>query len=635
MTLLDSVDGPKDVRTLTAAQLQTLAQECRDFLVESVSQTGGHLGPNLGVVELTIALHRVFDSPHDSIVFDTGHISYVHKLLTGRRDFTALRAKGGLSGYPSRAESVHDIVENSHASGSLSWAEGIARAHHLRGETGRHTVAVIGDGALTGGMAWEALNEIAADEDLPLVLVVNDNERSYAPTTGGLALHLARLRTEPQYEEMLSWGRRTLTRAPMGRTVYETLHGMKKGIKDIVAPQVMFEDLGLKYVGPIDGHDIEALQVALRHARDFGGPVIVHVITEKGHGYEPALADTDDAFHAVGVINPETGLPLEISGRSWTDNFSEEIEELGAARDDIVALTAAMLIPVGLRGFAEKFPDRVFDVGIAEQHAVANACGLAYAGMHPVVAIYSTFLNRAFDQLLMDAALHKAGITLVLDRAGVTGNDGPSHNGMWDLSLAAIVPGIRVAAPRDGVTLRALLREAVDVDDGPTVVRYPKGSEPAPIPAVDTRGDVDVLFTAGESADDAPELVIVSVGAMAPVALETARRLAEGGHSVVVVDPGWVLPVSDDLLGVLRGGHRVAVIEDGLAATGVGSAVATALAEAGVEVPVMRFGLPKQFLQHAGRSEVLADTGLTADAIVPALEARLGVLTEPARRHLA
>ncbi|MDO5696364.1 MAG: 1-deoxy-D-xylulose-5-phosphate synthase [Dermatophilus congolensis] len=629
MSLLDTVEGPDDVRAMTTAQLRTLAQECRDFLVASVSRTGGHLGPNLGVVELTIALHRVFDSPHDSIVFDTGHISYVHKLLTGRRDFSALRAKGGLSGYPSRSESVHDIVENSHASGSLSWAEGIARAHHLRGESGRHTVAVIGDGALTGGMAWEALNEIAADDELPLVIVVNDNERSYAPTTGGLAQHLARLRTEPQYEEMLSWGRRTLVSKPLGNRVYEALHGMKKGIKDIVAPQVMFEDLGMKYIGPIDGHDVEALQTALRHARDFGGPVIVHAITEKGHGYEPALADTDDAFHAVGVINPETGLPLEISGRSWTDNFSEEIEALGAERDDIVALTAAMLIPVGLRGFSEKYPERVFDVGIAEQHAVANACGLAFAGLHPVVAIYSTFLNRAFDQLLMDAALHKAGMTLVLDRAGVTGNDGASHNGMWDLSLTAIVPGIRVAAPRDGATLRTLFREAVQVDDGPTVIRFPKGSEPAAIPAVDTVGDLDILFRAGaDDPDSVAELVIVSVGALAPVALETARRLAEAGHGVTVVDPGWVLPVSDDLIGLLSGARRVAVIEDGLAATGVGSAIAAALSEAGVEVPVSRFGLPKKFLDHASRSQVLAENGLTADAITAALSAKLAPLAE-------
>ncbi len=628
MSLLDTVRGPDDVRVMTTAQLQSLAQECRDFLVSSVSRTGGHLGPNLGVVELTIALHRVFDSPHDSIVFDTGHIAYVHKLLTGRHDFSKLRAKGGLSGYPSRAESVHDIVENSHASGSLSWAEGIARARQLRGEHGRHTVAVIGDGALTGGMAWEALNEIAADQELPLVIVVNDNERSYAPTTGGLASHLSRLRTEPRYEEMLSWGRRTLGRGAFGRTLYEALHGMKKGIKDIVAPQVMFEDLGLKYIGPIDGHDVEELQNALRQARDFGGPVIVHAITEKGHGYEPALADTDDAFHAVGVINPETGLPLEISGRSWTDNFSDEIEAIGAERDDIVALTAAMLIPVGLRGFAEKYPDRVFDVGIAEQHAVANACGLAFAGIHPVVAIYSTFLNRAFDQLLMDAALHKTGITVVLDRAGVTGNDGASHNGMWDLSLASIIPGIRVAAPRDGATLRSLFRQAVQVDDGPTVIRFPKGSEPAPVPAQRTIGELDVLFDSGAGDPDiAPELVIVSVGAMAPVALETAQRLAEYGHSVIVVDPGWVLPVSDTLVDLVSGAHRVAVIEDGLAATGVGSAIAAALAEAEVEVPVSRFGLPKRFFDHASRSEVLAEAGLTAEAITGALAKRLTRLT--------
>ncbi|MBO3129333.1 1-deoxy-D-xylulose-5-phosphate synthase [Dermatophilus congolensis] len=629
MSLLEQVSGPEVVRSMTTHELDTLAGEIRSFLVDSVSRTGGHLGPNLGVVELTLAIHRVFESPKDSIVFDTGHISYVHKLLTGRQDFTNLRKRGGLSGYPSRAESVHDIVENSHASGSLSWASGIARARKLAKETGRHTVAVIGDGALTGGMAWEALNEIAADDSLPLVIVVNDNERSYAPTTGGLAQHLAMLRTEPGYEEMLSWGRRTLNTHPVGRTVYETLHGVKKGLKDIVAPQVMFEDLGLKYVGPIDGHDVEAISRALRHARDFGGPVLVHAITEKGHGYEPALADTDDAFHAVGVINPETGLPLEISGRSWTDNFAEELVKVGQDRKDVVAITAAMLIPVGLREFAAAYPDRVFDVGIAEQHAIANASGLAFGGMHPVVAIYSTFLNRAFDQVLMDAALHKAGMTIVLDRAGATGSDGASHNGMWDLSALSIVPGIRVAAPRDGATLRAEFRESVAISDGPSAIRFPKGSEPAEVPAVGRLGDMDVLFASSEqlTAQDTPvDLVIVSVGAMAPVAIEAGRRMAQEGLSVIVVDPRWVLPVSQDVVALCSRSTRVAVIEDGLAATGIGAAVASALHDADLEIPVTRFGLPKEFLEHASRGEVLTDAGLTVEAVVERLHKRCAVV---------
>ena len=621
MSLLASITGPADLRDLDAEDLASLAAQIRAFLVESVSRTGGHLGPNLGVVELTIALHRVFDSPRDAVVFDTGHIAYVHKLLTGRQDFSQLRSLGGLSGYPSRAESEHDIVENSHASTSLAWAEGIARGRRLRGQSDRHTVAVIGDGALTGGMAWEALNDIAADKDLPLVIVVNDNERSYARTGGGLAEHLSLLRTTRQYEEVLTWGRKALTGTPIvGRRVFDTLHGVKKGLKDIVAPQVLFEDLGLKYIGPIDGHDLAALETVLRRARTYPYPVIVHVLTEKGHGYDPALNHVDDQFHAVGVINPETGLPLEIAGRSWTDAFSDALVGLGRERDDLVALTAAMLIPVGLREFAQEHPDRVFDVGIAEQHAVAMASGLAYAGLHPVVAFYSTFLNRAFDQVLMDCALHRAGVTFVLDRAGATGNDGASHNGMWDMSLLSIVPGLRLAAPRDGLQVERALREAVEIDDGPTVVRFPKGSEPEPVPALDTYGDVDVLLRAGfASGDGGVDLLLVGVGAMAAVAVAAGQKVAAQGHRVEVVDPCWVLPVSADLVTLASRARVVAVLEDNVVASGIGSSIATALAENGWFPPLVRFGLPQEFLAHASRSQVLADAGLTGDDVADEL----------------
>lgn len=647
MSLLASITGPADLTGLSRDQLAQLAQEIRDFLVSQVSRTGGHLGPNLGVVELTIALHRVFDSPRDTLVFDTGHISYVHKLLTGRQDFDGLRTRGGLSGYPSRAESEHDVVENSHASTSLSWAEGIARGRRLRGESGRRTVAVIGDGALTGGMAWEALNDIAADKNLPLTIVVNDNERSYAPTAGGLAEHLGLLRTTRSYEDMLTWGKRAITGTPVvGRRVFDALHGVKKGIKDIVAPQVLFEDLGLKYLGPVDGHDLEALQVALRRARDFDGPVIVHVLTEKGRGYEPARNHEDDQFHAVGVINPETGLALEIAGRSWTDNFSDVMEQLGRERDDVVALTAAMLIPVGLRGFAQAHPDRVFDVGIAEQHAATMAAGLAYAGLHPVVAVYSTFLNRAFDQVLMDCALHRAGVTFVLDRAGATGNDGASHNGMWDLSLLSIVPGLRLAAPRDGSQLDQAMREAVEVADAPTVIRFPKGSEPDVIPSLGHDGEVDILARHGDVASDASrevsrecsmlepgapqdrELLIVSVGAMAPVALAAAEKVAAQGYSVEVVDPRWVVPVSPQLLARARRSGTVAVVEDSLISGGIGDGIAGALAQVEDFRPVHRFGLPKAFLDHASRTQVLADAGLTPDAVADRLIAALAAAQE-------
>ncbi|AKT52851.1 1-deoxy-D-xylulose-5-phosphate synthase [Arsenicicoccus sp. oral taxon 190] len=613
MGLLSTITSPTALRRLPAAQLGDLATEIREFLVAEVAKTGGHLGPNLGVVELTIALHRVFESPHDTIVFDTGHISYVHKLLTGRHDFSRLRARGGLSGYPSRAESEHDVVENSHASASLSWAEGIAVGRRLSGEADRHTVAVIGDGALTGGMAWEALNNIAAHKDLPLVIVINDNERSYAPTIGGMAEHLATLRTTQGYERMLRLGKRAISGAPVvGRPAFETLHGIKKGLKDIVAPQGLFEDLGLKYIGPVDGHDEHALETALKQARGYGGPVLVHVLTKKGKGYRPARQHDDDQFHAVGVINPETGLPLEVSGRSWTDDFSDALVALGQERADVVALTAAMLIPVGLRDFALKLPDRVFDVGIAEQHAVAMAAGLAYAGMHPVVAIYSTFLNRAFDQLLMDCALHRAGVTFVLDRAGVTGSDGASHNGMWDMTLANVVPGLHLAAPRDGEQVDRALRRSVDIADGPSVIRFAKGNPPEPIPALEQHGTVDVLLGEGSQRVDT---LVVGIGSMVPTALGVAERLLAAGRSVRVVDPVWALPVSQDLLDECRNAGEVVVVEDNLVSGGIGSAITTALQLADVDVRVRPFGIPKKFLDHASRGQVLADIGLTPDAI--------------------
>ena len=620
MAVLQTIMSPADLKRLPAEQLETLAEEIRAFLVEQVSRSGGHLGPNLGVVELTMAIHRVFDSPRDTVVFDTGHQSYVHKLLTGRQDFSGLRTRGGLSGYPSRSESEHDVVENSHASTSLSWAEGIARGYRLRGED-RHAVAVIGDGALTGGMAWEALNNIAANKDLPLVIVVNDNERSYAPTIGGLADHLAMLRTNRQYEQVLDWGKETLHKTPViGRTAYQAFHSMKKGAKDFWAPQGMFEDLGIKYLGPVDGHDEPAVEQALRRARAFGGPVIVHVITQKGRGYEHACNDVADQFHAVGKINPETGLPLEIAGRSWTDEFSDEMLDLGREREDIVAVTAAMMMPVGLKPFADAYPERIVDVGIAEQHATTMSAGLAFAGMHPVVAIYATFLNRAFDQLLMDCAMHKAGVTFVLDRSGVTGPDGASHHGMWDMSLVSIVPGLRLAAPRDGQQIRRALREAVEVDDGPTVLRFPKGSVAEPIEARTTVEGLDVL--AGDPEVD-PEVLVVSVGAMASTAVTVAEKLAAEGHDALVVDPRWVLPVSDAVVDQARRAGRVAVIEDNNVAGGIGAEVSRTLEEAGVAVPVHRFGLPKEFIDHASRGQVLEAAGLVPEPIVERLRAHL------------
>lgn len=618
MSLLDGIREPRDVRTLTVPQLAILAKEIRSFLVDRVSATGGHLGPNLGVVELTIALHRVFRSPHDAIIWDTGHQAYVHKMLTGRAaDFTTLRRRGGLSGYPSRSESTHDIVENSHASTALSYADGLAKAWQARGLLGdRHVVAVIGDGALTGGMAWEAINNIATG-NRPMVIVVNDNGRSYSPTIGGVAHRLSTLRTTRSYERVLSWGKRMLQSTPVvGDSLYGAVHGMKKGVKDVLAPQGLFEDLGVKYIGPVDGHDEQELEFALRLAREYSGPVIVHAITEKGHGYGPAESDEADRFHGVGVIDPDTGRPLAESGPTWTSVFGDELVRVGRERADVVAITAAMLAPTGLDRFAREFPERTFDVGIAEQHAAASAAGLAFGGLHPVVAVYATFLNRALDQVLMDCALHRAGVTFVLDRAGVTGDDGASHNGVWDMSLLQVVPGLRLAAPRDETTLRRALREAVAVSDAPTVVRFPKGALPGESPALRTMEGLDVL----EECDaDAVDVLLVSVGSMAALAREASALLQAQGLTVRVVDPRWVKPLPDGLASAARQARLVAVIEDGAVAGGVGAAVRAHLSDRAIDVPVRAFGVPDAFLAHGKRSEVLAELGLTAQDVARAI----------------
>ena len=590
--------------------MDALAREIRDFLIHKVAATGGHLGPNLGVVELTLALHRVFDSPHDPILFDTGHQAYVHKMLTGRcQDFETLRKKDGLSGYPSREESEHDWVESSHASASLSYADGLAKAFELSGHRNRHVVAVVGDGALTGGMCWEALNNIAASKR-PIVIVVNDNGRSYAPTIGGFAEHLAGLRLQPGYERVLEEGRKAVRGLPViGEFCYQCMHSVKAGIKDALSPQVMFTDLGLKYVGPIDGHDEHAVESALRHARAFNAPVVVHVVTRKGMGYAPAENDEDDQMHACGVIDPQTGLATTVPGPGWTSTFAESLIRVAAKRRDVVAITAAMPGPTGLSAFRDRFPDRFFDVGIAEQHAITSAAGLAMGGMHPVVAVYSTFLNRAFDQVMMDVALHKLPVTIVLDRSGVTGPDGASHNGMWDLSILGVVPGMRVAAPRDGARLREELAEALDVNDGPTALRFPKGDVGEDIPAVERRDGVDVLALPADGLSD--DVLVIAVGPFAAMALAIAERLRNQGIGVTVVDPRWVLPVPE-VLHTLAAKHKLVVtLEDNGVHGGVGSAVSTSLRRAEIDVPCRDAALPQEFFAHASRGEVLASVGLT------------------------
>ena len=610
MTLLESIGGPEDLKGLSQEQLTVLAGEIRDTLIETVIRTSGHLGPNLGVVELTIALHRVFSSPRDRIVFDTGHQAYVHKLLTGRQaEFGTLRQRGGMSGYPSRAESDHDIVENSHASTSLSYADGLAKAYTLRREKDRAVVAIIGDGALTGGMAWEALNNISVAEDSRLVIVVNDNGRSYQPTIGGLANNLASVRISQRYENVLDYIKTTLSRTPVvGPPVYGTLHGIKKGLKDVLQPQVLFEDLGLKYLGPIDGHDEVMVEQALRRAKDYGGPVLVHVITQKGFGYGPAVENEDDCLHQVPGA-PRAGTVPGAVTTTWSQVFGDELVKIGQRRPDVVAITAAMLHPTGLGAFSRAFPDRVYDVGIAEQHAVTSAAGLAMGGLHPVVAIYATFLNRAFDQVLMDVALHKLPVTLVLDRAGVTGPDGASHNGMWDGSILQVVPGLKIAAPRDAARVAELLNEAVAVGDGPTVVRFPKGTVGGEVAATAKLGGMDVLREPGPGAPR--DVLLLGAGPMALMCLAAAERLADHGIGVTVVDPRWIKPVDEAVLDAARRHRLVAVVEDNGRVGGYGDAVSRLLRDRDVDVPVKTFGLPQEFLTHGDRGEVLAAAGLT------------------------
>jgi len=623
--MLSQINSPADLAALSHENLIELSAEIRALLIEKVSKTGGHLGPNLGVVELTIAIHRAFESPKDVIVFDTGHQSYVHKMLTGRGGaFDTLRQRGGISGYPNRRESEHDVIENSHASTALSWGDGISRGFSLQGAKDRHVVVVVGDGALTGGMSWEALNNIAPEQKRNLVIVINDNERSYSPTIGGVATYLSTLRVTSGYEKFLDWGKEVLHKTPVvGMPIYETLHGMKKGIKDIVAPQGMFEDLGLKYLGPIDGHDIAAMERALRQAKEYGAPILVHAITEKGKGHKPAVADEAEKFHAVGVIDPESGEPIAKSGTSWTKVFAQELVEIGKTREDIVAITAAMLGPTGLDQFQAAYPERTIDVGIAEQHAVTSAAGLAFTGLHPVVAVYSTFLNRAFDQMLLDVALHKAGVTFVLDRSGVTGDDGPSHHGIWDLALTGIVPTMHVAAPRDGARLKELLREAVEISDAPSMVRFPKGTVQEDIPAFERRDGIDVLYR-GESAD----VLMISVGAMAAIAVEAASSAYREGVGVTVIDPRWVKPLPESLVRMAERYKSVVVLEDGIRHAGIGSSISEMFRDAGVLIPLHSIGVPLEFIEHAKRGQILSDIGITAQSIARSVVEWSSVLKE-------
>jgi 1-deoxy-D-xylulose-5-phosphate synthase len=621
--LLSSIHSPQDLRGLTPDQLKELSLEIRSFLIDHVCQTGGHLGPNLGVIELSLAVHRTFDSPRDPIIFDTGHQGYVHKILTGRREqFPTLRQRHGLSGYPSPTESAHDWVANSHASTALSYADGLAKAIRLQRKPGT-VVAFVGDGSLTGGMAWEALNNIAASDDLPLVIVVNDNGRSYTPTVGGLARYLTGLRTNPRYEQVLDLVKRSVSRAPLvGNVAYDILHGIKIGLKDVLAPQGMFADLGLKYVGPIDGHDIPAIERALQQAKQFRGPVLVHCITRKGNGFKAAENHEEDRFHAVGKINARTGeaVGAAASGQTWTELFSEELLRLGTTDERVVAITAAMVYPTGLHRFAKAFPDRCFDVGIAEQHAVTSAAGLAMGGLHPVVAVYSTFLNRAFDQVLMDVALHECGVTFVLDRAGITGPDGASHHGMWDMSILQAVPGLYLAAPRDGTRLRDALARSLTIEDAPSVIRFPKDQVPVDLPTLDKVSGMDVLVKTEQA-----RVLVIGIGPLAKTAVAVGERLSDQGIGVTVLDPVWAVPVNPALVTLADDHDLVITIEDNGVVGGYGARLAQELRSAGVNTPLREFGIPQEFLPHGSRAELLEEIGLTPQSIARyAVEAIVG-----------
>ena len=631
MTLLDGINGPRDLDNLSQGQLVELCHELREHLVQSVAKTGGHLGPNLGVVETTVAIHRVFNSPRDPIIFDTGHQSYIHKILTGRKDLSTLRLKGGIAGYPQRSESEHDVVESSHASSSLSWADGIAKAFKISGQDDRYVVALLGDGSLTGGMTWEALNNITHENDRKLVIVVNDNGRSYAPTIGGLAKHLTNIRTDKTYKKLYRFSKKVFySLGSLGRVVFNAARGAGRSALETMAPSSMFPNLDIKYIGPIDGHDIVALEHALHQAKNYSSPVIVHVITQKGKGFDPAMLHEDDQFHAVGKIDPTTGESLEISGgTSRTNIFRDEIVEIANEREDVVGITGAMMIPVGLDAFAAKYPNRVFDVGIAEQHAVTSAAGMAFGGMHPVVAVYATFINRAFDQVLMDVALHKAGVTFILDRAGVTGPDGASHHGMWDLSILQIVPSIQIAAPRDAERLREELREAVAINDAPTVIRFPKGVASTTIDAIRRSKDgVDYLFESPSK-----DVLIVAIGTMATMALKSADLLKAQGIGCTVIDPRWVVPVPKTVLTEAAKHRLVVTIEDGVKVGGIGTRIRQDMRAAQIDTALNEVGLPDEFLEHASRDEILERVGLTAKQITHDIVAQvLGAKVPHARQ---
>ena len=611
--LLERITSPADLRSLGYDELDALAAEIRDFIVRAVAVTGGHLGSNLGAVELTLAVHRVFDSPRDIVLWDTGHQAYVHKIVTGRRDaFATLRQGGGLSGYPSRRESEHDWVENSHASTILSYAHGLATAVHRSGaERDRKVVAIIGDGSMTGGMAFEALNNLG-HSGRRAVIILNDNGRSYAPTVSRLTEGVARLRLNPSYMAVRGRVESALKDLPgLGPIAVSGIKGIRAAFREVLEPMAFFEGLGVRYSGPIDGHDIAGVESALRNAAEHDGPIVVHVLTQKGRGYPPAEDDDEKCLHDAPVFDPQTGPPEGWAApKGYTEAFSQAMLELAERHPQVVAITAAMPGPTGLLPFQARFPDRFLDVGIAEQHAVTAAAGMAMGGLRPVVAVYSTFFTRAFDQANLDVGLHGLPVVFVLDRAGITGGDGPSHHGVLDLALSLAIPGMTVFAPSSAEEVKVMLRDALDLD-GPAIVRYPKG----PARQVEP-GDVGSGLAA-RKLRDGDEVCLLAVGKMVEAAVEAAEKLEAEGVPATVWDVRVVKPLDVAMLTDAAAHPLVVTIEDGIRVGGAGTFITDALARLvpGRPAPVLVLGTPVEYIPQGEIGQIHAALGLDGPGI--------------------
>ncbi|MDQ3310944.1 MAG: 1-deoxy-D-xylulose-5-phosphate synthase [Actinomycetota bacterium] len=643
---IERITQPSDLGDLDYDQLDELAGEIRDFVVAAVSENSGHLGSNLGAVEMTLALHRAFDSPRDAILWDTGHQAYVHKIVTGRQhQFAELRQGGGLSGYPSREESPHDFVENSHASTILSYAYGLATARDQGASEHRHVVAVLGDGSMTGGMAYEALNNLG-HSGKRVIIVLNDNGRSYAPTVSNLSASMERRRTAT-FEAQVTG---EVPRVPTGRIteklasaltdirlnpVYvrrqrriedwvrdlpvvglpaeRALEAMKAGVREFLQPPAFFEALGVRYTGPVNGHDIEALEQAFANAVELSseGPIVVHVLTQKGRGYPPAEDDDEKHLHDAPVFDPNVGPPKAVP-TGYTQAFAEAVIKVAEGDQRIVALTAAMPGPTGLLPFQARFPDRFFDVGIAEQHAVTAAAGMAMAGLRPIVALYATFLNRAWDQVVYDVALHRLPVVFCLDRAGITGPDGPSHHGVYDLALLSKVPGMRILAPSSVQELHQMLTDAVQLsDEGPVAIRYSRGSA-RQVP----EHDVGVGLRARQIVAGNGSVCVLAIGKMVEVAERAAATL---GRRVTLWDVRSCAPLDEEMIADAARHGGVVTIEDGLAEGGIGASAAARIRELDPTIPVTVLGTPLRFIPHGAPGDIHAALGLDADGLVAAI----------------